>query len=437
MRSCENLVLLEPYAAPRIQFSELLIEPRQQRFVVRAPPFDQIFVRSKAALPRVESNAQVVEVEVVLQRRLEVVRRRQFRQVVGFGRFGQRPQPDHPVLVLANFFAHQRLQESAALHAVDRRVQLVEFRAVRLQRLAVQQSGAPVDGELAVCIRQREHRFLHRRVGLIALHQDVPRHHARFRNASPTRRPSRNSATPGSRTDRTAARVRERSSPATKSFDCISSVPRTRFDLSRIAIVSSSGALTAPALSSSSSRRLAVVTEQVRDRQVVVGETDQRLAARETLQNLRGFVGAAGIEVDVRAQEFDVVANLLRHAPVNPVEALQRIGQLALLELNAREPIGGVVANRFVDVAFEHRRDRVPGAQVHPVVEFEVADRKLGGVDQRIQRVEVRLVEAVVLREFGIEPRKRLEVQPLLRVVDRLGEIQVARPFVVGARPQP
>ncbi len=173
-----------------------------------------------------------------------------------------------------------------------------------------------------------------------------------------------------------------------------------------------------------------MIAEQIRHRQVVVGEADQRLTACQTLQNLRGFVGAAGIQVDVRTQELDVVADLFRHAAVNTVEAAQCVSQLALLELNSRQSIRGVVANGFVDVAFEHGCNRVTGAQVHAVVEFEIADREFRRVDQRIQRVEARFVEAVVLREFGIEPRKRIEVQTLLRVVDRLGEIQVARTLV-------
>ncbi len=100
-------------------------------------------------------------------------------------------------------------------------------------------------------------------------------------------------------------------------------------------------------------------------------------------QHLRGFGVPAEAHVDVRAQELDVVDDLLGHAAVDPVERVQRVVELAFLEVDAREPIRGIVAHGFVDVAFEHGRDRAAGAVVHAVVELEVADRELGLAQMR------------------------------------------------------
>ena len=170
-----------------------------------------------------------------------------------------------------------------------------------------------------------------------------------------------------------------------------------------------------------------MVRQQISDREVVIGEAAQSLRAFEPLEDRRRVVRASNGDIDVRAQKLDVVADLLGDAPVNAIEAVQRVIQLTVLKLNARESVRGVVANRFVDVAFQDGSDRVTGAQVHPIVEFEVSDRKLGRRDERIERVELRLIEPVVLRELCIEPRQCLEVEALVCVVQRLGKIQIAR----------
>ncbi len=101
--------------------------------------------------------------------------------------------------------------------------------------------------------------------------------------------------------------------------------------------------------------------------------------------------------------------------------------------MDTREPKGGFVAHAFVDVAFEHGGDRAAGSMVHPVTQLEVADRELRLVDVMVQRVERRLVQAVVLRELGVEPFQRIEVASLIRVVERFPEIQI--PETVVRRP--
>ena len=107
--------------------------------------------------------------------------------------------------------------------------------------------------------------------------------------------------------------------------------------------------------------------------------------------------------------------------------AIERIGRLVFLEVNAREAKGRFVAHGFVDCAVEHGLDGAAGAMMHAVVELEVADRELGFADVKLQRIALRLVDAVVQGELRIEPLQRLEVVALVRVIERLAEIQIAQ----------
>jgi hypothetical protein len=143
------------------------------------------------------------------------------------------------------------------------------------------------------------------------------------------------------------------------------------------------------------------VLEQ-RDAEVVAREARQRLGALELLEHRDRVLGPAGGEVDVRAQVRDVVADRRGHLAVDAVERVQRVGGLVLLEVDAREPVGRVVAHRVRYVRLEHGLDRAPGATVHAVVQLEVADRELRGADVVLQRVERGLVHRIVARELGV-----------------------------------
>ncbi len=162
-------MLLETQAHPRIEIAKLGVDAGQLRLVVAAAQADHVVERVEAHVPRRELAAQVLEVEVVLQRRLEIVRREQLHQVVGLRRLRQRPQPDDPVLVLADFLAHEHLQELAVANARQRGVEALDLVVERLERVRIEQRGAAVHVELAVGERQRELRFLHRGVGAVAL----------------------------------------------------------------------------------------------------------------------------------------------------------------------------------------------------------------------------------------------------------------------------
>jgi hypothetical protein len=123
--------------------------------------------------------------------------------------------------------------------------------------------------------------------------------------------------------------------------------------------------------------------------------------------------------VDVGAQELDVVADRFRDVAANARKRVQRIVHLVLLEVDAREPIRGFVANFVIDVGFEHRLDRTTRAVVHAVVELEVANVELRVANVENGVVEARFVEAVVLAELRVEPRQRVEELPLVGMVER------------------
>ena len=144
---------------------------------------------------------------------------------------------------------------------------------------------------------------------------------------------------------------------------------------------------------------------------------------------------SAEARVGVRAQELDLVGDAIRNAARDSIQCVKRVLELALLEMNASEPERGVVADGFVDCTLQNRGDRAPGAMVHAIVQLEVADRELRLAQVVVQRIECRLVDRAMLPELRVEPLERFEEVPLLRVVDRLAEIEIAGlRRVVGGR---
>ena len=167
---------------------------------------------------------------------------------------------------------------------------------------------------------------------------------------------------------------------------------------------------------------LAAVLEE-RDSQVVRRESRQLLRILDAAQHLDGIRRPAERQVDVRAQERDVVLDGFGDFALDPLQRLQGILGASLLKMDSRQPEGGLVAHRLRDVALEHAPDRPPGAVVHPVGELEVADGELRVADQGVERVELGLVDGVVLADLGIQPLQRFEVLLLVRVVERLCEV--------------
>jgi hypothetical protein len=72
--------------------------------------------------------------------------------------------------------------------------------------------------------------------------------------------------------------------------------------------------------------------------------------------------------------------------------------------MNPSESVGRIRTNRWIDVTLDHGTDCATGAVIHPIPEFEVADGELCLADIRIERVELGLVDSVVLSEFRVQP---------------------------------
>ena len=420
----EMLALLHAQAYLRIELAEVRIDLGQQRIVVLLAQADDVLEGAEAGLPRNQPRAQVLEVEIVRKRRLEVVRGHQRHQVVGLGRLRQRAQPDHPVPVLLELLAQQRLQELALADAVDRCIDSVELVGVGLESVAVHERRAAVYFQLAVGERRGEQRFLHGGVGHLALGQDVPGDERAFEV---------------SRRDFGPARAQQRL-VGERSFEphaieglvgalIVGCLEQHRSE-DQVRLVAN-GLGTALAARDSAGaielldrlRRPAIL--QQRDPEVVRSETGQAFGALQVGEDFDRIGGTPERHVDVGAQELDLVRDRFRHLAVDPLQRVQRVLGLVLLEVDARKAERRLVAHGLLDIAFQHCADRASGAMVHAVVELEIADVELGGTDVVVQRVVLRFVEPVILAELGIEALERVEVVPLVGVKERLPEVEV------------
>src|SRR5207237_8560924 len=103
--------------------------------------------------PGTELRPQLLEVEVVLQRGLEVVRRYQVRQVVCFRRIGQVAQGDDPGFVLPALLADQGTEKPSSLDAADRCVDPLDLVGEQLERSPVTERGSAVQVHAGVRMR--------------------------------------------------------------------------------------------------------------------------------------------------------------------------------------------------------------------------------------------------------------------------------------------
>ena len=116
---------------------------------------------------------------------------------------------------------------------------------------------------------------------------------------------------------------------------------------------------------------------------------------------------------------------------IDALQCEQRILHLAFLEMDARKTVSRVIANDLVDRALEHRPDGTPRSMMHAVPQLEIAERKFRVDHVVIERIEFGLVEAGMLADFGIEPLQRLEVIALVRVIERLAEVEILQLFAL------
>ena len=149
------------------------------------------------------------------------------------------------------------------------------------------------------------------------------------------------------------------------------------------------------------------VLEQ-RDAEVVGRIARDRLRALERPQHADRIGGPAHREQDVRAQQLDVVADVLGHLAADVIERVERVGGVVLLELDPREAVGRGVAHRVLHVGLEHGLHRAAGAVIHAIVELERADREFRGLDVVLERVERGLVDSIVADQLGVDALERL-----------------------------
>jgi len=93
--------------------------------------------------------------------------------------------------------------------------------------------------------------------------------------------------------------------------------------------------------------------------------------------------------------------------------------------MNSREPVGGIISYDIIDGSFEYGLDGPTGPVMHAIAQLEIAQGKIGSVDMVIKSIELRFVEPVMLFYFGVESLERLEIEPLVRVIERLTEVEV------------
>ena len=63
---------------------------------------------------------------------------------------------------------------------------------------------------------------------------------------------------------------------------------------------------------------------------------------------------------------------------------------------------------------------------MHSIPQFEITQCKLGVIDERVERIELRLVHTCMLHDLGVEALQRTEVVALQRVKTGFSEKQIA-----------
>jgi len=420
----QMLALLEAQPHSSVELPELTIDLRKQGLVVLAAQSNDVVERVETGPPGAEPLAQILQIQVVLECRLEVVRCHQRHQVEGLRRLREASKVDDPVLVQPDLFPRQRLQELAGANAVDRRVDLCQLIAEGIDRFPIEEGGAAMHVELAIGIGKRQHGFLNGGVRGLTFREDAPGNEGSLevlgRDVGPSCAKQRlvgigaleSHAIQGALGERELGRLEEQGAE-----DQVRLVPHRQ-----------GGAIAALHLPGPLQLHHGfreTLVPQKRDSQIVGRVAPQLTGALDALENLDGLRRPASREVDIRAQEFDVILDALGNVTRDSVECRHGIVRLILLEVNPGESVGRFVAYRLGDIALEHSLDGATRAMMHSIVELEVTDRKLCVVDVMVERIELGLVDLVVLGDLAIEALERFEVVFLIRVVERFSEMEI------------
>src|SRR5690242_12132791 len=139
-------------------------------------------------------------------------------------------------------------------------------------------------------------------------------------------------------------------------------------------------------------------------------------------EHFDGIARPADRHVDIRPQKLDIVLYRFGNGTVNPFQRLQSIVELILLKLNACEPERSFVSYGIIHGPFEHPLDSAPSAVVHSVIELEITNGEFGIIDVIVESIEFRLVQVVVLSEFGVESLDCFEILSLVGVIERFAK---------------
>ena len=168
---------------------------------------------------------------------------------------------------------------------------------------------------------------------------------------------------------------------------------------------------------------LAVLNE--RKAQVVGGKTFEILLILHALKYLNGLLELSRLHVNLGTEKLFFSLDLVGNAALDRLDREQGVSGVVLLNKYACEPPSGFVADGFVHIALEHGLEGTPGTLVHAVRQLEITHGEVGVIDLVMQRVQLRVVQAVELPEFGIQPSDGVEVVALSRLVEGLTEIEV------------
>ena len=394
--------------------------------VIAAANLDDLAEGVERISPSREVPPEVFQVEIVLERLLEVVGGHQFDQVVGLRSVGQLPQPHDPVPVHLRLVADECLEELAFPDAFERALELGQLGAEALQRDGVELRGPAVQLELAVRIRRAEQAFLDRLVRAVALDQDRPRHERAvelsFGGVGP----------PGAQ-----QRFVGKGAAQAHAIEIL-------LGLRRLAGGNQAAAEQQVGLVLDRKGRFIVGLEQPRlfelgeargllaaldqgNAEVICGVTLESLFGFDPLQYLDRLRKLAGMQVYLRPQQEFLVSDPLRNATLDFLDGGKCRSGVVLLHEDAGKSPPSFVSNRLVDITLENGFDRASCALVHSVGQLEVAYGEIGLVDLIVQWVQFRVVETIELPEFGVQAADGVEIVALRCLVVGLTQIEILR----------
>ena len=137
---------------------------------------DDVLEGDEVARPGGKLHAELLEVQVILERFLEIMGSKEVNEVERLGSLRELAQLYDPVRVLLELFPQERFKEFTFLNARYRGGKFLDLPAERLEGLVVEYSRLALDAELDFGLVDREHGLLHGRIGGSPPGKYRPRH---------------------------------------------------------------------------------------------------------------------------------------------------------------------------------------------------------------------------------------------------------------------